>query len=65
MGEKEKETEQDPALATTLGRHHLDARCGKEGTPPIRGELRRQCLTGTKTMTYSYLTSGSSGAPAA
>lgn len=62
-----EETEQDAALATTLWRRYLDAPHGKEGTPTVQGGLQRQCLTGTKrkTMTYSYLSSCSSGAPAA
>lgn len=61
-----EETEPDIALATTPRRCHLDAPYGKEGAPTIQGGLQRQCLMGTKrkTMTYSYLSSCCSGAPA-
>lgn len=40
---------------------------GQEGTPTIHGEPQLQCLMSTKskTMTYSYLSSCSSGSPAA
>lgn len=49
------------------GENQVDSQCGKEGTPTIHGLPELQCLKSAKnkTVTYSYLSSCSSGSPAA